>query len=233
MAAPTLASYGETAAWNTGGTSKAVSMTWLTGDILVVLAGAEDSSAVLGTPTATGLTFTKQQDIPGSSSCAGFVATAVAGAGGTGVNVTVSGPAGLFWGFGVWVYRSSDGVGASAQQNTSTKTKSLTTTQDNSAVVWGMFDWGAGGTFTATPAPTNTDENQQISGRYSIGVFDKTDNGTAGAISFGASAGGSASGPFALVICEIKGTASGGGGQPTSKRWGGVPFGPSSSRGVY
>lgn len=208
---PTLISYTETASWATTGTPKVTpaAVSWQTGDVIVVLAGSEGFSDVLGTPTATGLTFTKQQDIlnNGNTQCAAFVAAAVAGSTSSAVvNVTNTGSG--QWGFGVWVWRLSGGIGnsqKSANGNTA-KTISLTPTAADSAIMWGSFDFNADGAPTGSPAPTNTRQSAQSAGHYTRGVFDLTDQTSAGAASYGFSGGGT-TGPFSIVALEIKGLA--------------------------
>lgn len=205
MAAPTRVSYTETAAWNTAGTSKAtVAVTWLAGDILTVMALAENS-CTLGTPTATGLTFAKNKNIANASRVAGFVATAVAGANGSQA-VTVTNSSGvLHWGFGVWVHRNSAGVGNSAVDDGtgSAKTLSLTPTAADSAIIWGVGDFNADAVQSITPTPTNTDENSLDTPHYTIYAADIEDQTSAGAVLYGVT-GGASTGPFTIVIQEIK-----------------------------
>lgn len=209
MAAPTLISYTESTNWAQTGNpfSTASAVTWLTGDILVCI-GLNEGTHTLGTPTATGLTFTKNQDIAGSgSSCGAFVATAVAGSGGSSVVSVAPSNTGGDSGLGVWVYRGSSGVGNSTSQDTTGKTKSLTPVQADSAIVWAIADFSAGTVYTAgTPTPTNTRQKLVVGSNYTIGVFDLADQVSAGAVSYGATGGG-ATGPFAIVVQEIKGTS--------------------------
>lgn len=217
--APTLISYTETV-WTTVTSPKTVSISWQTGDVIVYLAGAENATAgILITPTATGLTFSRVKESPANgvanaNLCGTLLAAATAGASGSSVTVsgTITAGGGANWGFGVWVYRGSAGIGTSAEQETATKTKSLTTSA-HSAVVWGSIDWGAGASPVASPTPTNTDEATQFGSNYSVLIADITDQ-SAGSVAYGQT-GGSASGPFSIVVVEILGTTTSGGVQST------------------
>lgn len=224
-AAPTLISYTESASWVTTGASKATaSVSWQTNDVIAVLAAAEGFSDVLTTPTATGLTFTKQQDITNGTNtrCAAFVAAAVAGSTSSST-VTVTNSGGGFWGFGVWVWRGSAGIGTSSQQATTTKTKAQTNTGANGGMIWGAFDFNADAAFTnGTPTPTNTRQNAQSASHYTRGVFDLADQTSAGSVNYGFTGGGT-TGPFSIVILEIKNDGGGAVGQPTMMRWQGTP----------
>lgn len=202
---PTLVSYTEVT-WNATGQPKTTaSISWLAGDVIVVIAGSETADT-LGVPTATGLTFTKQKDWPGTggTTCSAFVATATPGAGGSAtVSVTESGA--HTWGFGVWVWRGSAGVGNSVEQHTATKTVALTPAGADGAIVWGLFDFAAAAVQTITPTPTNTRQRVALT-PYTIYVSDLIDQVSAGSVSYGIS--GTGSGPFSIVALEIKAAAS-------------------------
>ena len=213
MAAPTLISYTETTWTTTATTLSTASVSWQTNDVLVVISGAEGAGANLGTPTATGLTFAKQKSNTAAGSCEAFVATAVAGSSSSGA-VTVTSSASQHYGFGVWVWRSSTGVGNSSEQHTTTKTVSQTNTAANGGMVWGAFDFNADAAFTAgTPTPTNTPQKAQDAGRYSFGVFDLADQTSAGAVSYGFTGGGT-TGPYSLVVVEVKNDGAGAAATP-------------------
>jgi len=208
--APTLVSYTETS-WTTTTTPKSTaSISWQAGDILVMIGGSDGGT--IGVPTATGLTFASQKSFAGgSTACGTQCATAVAGSSGSGaVSATLTGGSGA-WGFGVWVFRSSAGVGNSAEQHTATKTVSLTPVAADSAIVWGVFDFSEGTAGTIVPTPTNTRQNVDVTGSDRIYVCDLADQTSAGAVSYGIS-GSSGSGPWSIVVCEIQGSSSAGGG---------------------
>lgn len=216
MAAPTLVSYTETAAWNTAGASKSTaSIAWNTGDILVFL-GASEGNDTIGVPTATGLTFTSVILNIVANTCGTRLAVATAGgtsSGAVSATWTTGGSAGTHWGFGVWVWRSSVGVGNNIEQHTATKTKALTLTGLNSAVVVGVFDFNADAAGSGTPAVSNTRQAAQDATHMTRLVFDNIDYSTSGS-SWGQTGGG-ATGPFSIVGIEIQND--GGGGAAT---WG-------------
>lgn len=208
--APTRVSYTEVV-WNTTGTSKATaSISWQTGDVIVVMAASESAAAsteIPAVPTATGLTFASQVVTTAPNSfCSARISACVAGSNGSGAVTTMLGTNAIHWGFGVWVYRGSAGLGNSASQTTATKTKALTPTGADSAVVWGAFDFAAGTAGAGTPTPTTTPQSAADAGRYTRLVCDLTDQVSAGATSYGQSGGG-ATGPFTIVAFEIKGAA--------------------------
>jgi len=206
--APTLVSHNTVPYNSTALTLTSPSISWNANDVIVVVGGTEgaNSSDILGTPTATGLTFTARQTIAPSTRCAAYVWTAVAGSSGSGtISVVHNNTSDA--GFTVWVFRGSAGVGNSAQSSTSSLTTSLTPTAAHSAIVWGVFDWNAGSLQTITPTPTNTEARVQYASLYTVYVAELTDQVSAGAVSYGIS--GSGSGPFSIVVLEIKGSASG------------------------
>lgn len=209
---PTLISYNDaTSAWTTGAATKSsASISWQTGDVLVVVSGAE-AADTLGTPTATGLSFTKQKNNVTASTCAAFVATAVAASASSGAVSVTNSSSTHHWGFGVWVWRGSDGVGNSAEQHTATHNVSLTAAGGaDSAICWGLFDFGAAAAGTLTPTPTHTRQNVQDGATYTLAVADLTDQVSASGVVYGYT--GSGGGPFSIVVVEVKGAAGGGGG---------------------
>jgi hypothetical protein len=219
VSAPILISFTQTAWDSTGqtGTQPTISkssssISWLTNDVIVVIAGIENASFTIGTPTASGLSFSSKAAYnPGTDAnrCASGVFAATAASSGSGaVSIVFNGISNSgSSGFGVWVFRSSLGTGNSAEQHTATKTVSLTPTAADSAIVWGVFDWGAGSSPAATPqTPTPFDSRQAalIGTAYGVVVADLQDQTSAGAVSYGLT-GGSASGPFSIVALEILG----------------------------
>lgn len=213
MAAPTLISYTEansTPDWTDSTTPKSTpSISWQTNDVIVVLSANEIASASLGLPTATGLTFTNRQSITGSSICIARIDTAVAGSNGSGA-ISNTSPGGFHWGFAVWVFRGSAGFGNSAKQSTSTRTVSLTPTGADGAIVWGVFDFGASAVtnWNATPTPTNVRQRSQDGGAYTYYISDLADQTSAGAVSYGIAGTGAGTGPYSIVVLEIKASAS-------------------------
>ena len=207
---PQLVSYTQTSSWITGGASKSTaSVSWNAGDVIVVCGGAENSGG-LGTPTAAGLTFSSVRSNAAAGTAASQLACATAaGTSSSTITMAYSGNSGDHWGFGVWVFRSHGGAGNSAEQHTSTRTVSLTPAGGaHSAVVYCTFDYGADTVQTVTPTPTNARQAARDTGRYTLYVDDLTDQASAGATSYGI--GGTGSGPFSIVVFEVKGAAASG-----------------------
>lgn len=170
MAAPSFIQEAEVA-WNTDTTPKTTaSFDVVTGDVLVAWAIIESYGSGAGTPTlgVSGgtLTWTSQQLIQATDYCSVQIWTAVVD---TDKSMTVAlsksgGAAGLWFGGNVLTFRGSDGVGASNKANAATgdPAVTVTTTQDDSAVVMASGDWNAtdggtrayntsgGGTFSET-----------------------------------------------------------------------------------
>lgn len=199
--------------FNTGTTPKTVASSWAIGDVLVVISFAENTVSLPNTPTNTGsgLTWTDRQTQTTGNNCTGRLSTAVASAADSG-NVSVSNGNQQDYGFALWVWRGSDGIGNSTKLGgtpQATKTVSYTPTQADSGICWGISDFNADAAYTAgTPAVTNTRLNAQVAGHYTNGLFDLTDQTSAGAVSYGATGGGT-TGPFLIFVMEIKGTAGG------------------------
>lgn len=203
--------YGATV-FNTAAASKSVAgVSWNSGEVVVVVSFSEGSTTVPGTPTNTGSGLTwadKQTQLTGSNTT-GRLSTAVASATSSGT-VSVAAVNSQHWGFAVWVWSGSDGIGNSAKLGgtpQATKTVSYTATQTNSGIVWGLADFNADAAFTAgTPSPTNTRLNAQDAGRYTAALFDLLNQTSSGAVSYGATGGGT-TGPFLIFVMEVKGAA--------------------------
>lgn len=199
---PLLISYTETADWITGAASRSTpSVSWQAGDVISVIAICEDTTT-LGLPTATGLTFTSQKSNNAPTSCGTQLAAAVAGGSGSSAITVTSSAATKHFGIAVWVHRNSLGIGNSAEQHTTTPTVSLTPTDVNSAIVYGMGDWSAVGPLTMTPTPTTTRQAAVDGTAYTRYVADLASQSSAGAVSYGLASG---SGTLSIVVLEIKG----------------------------
>lgn len=207
---PTFISYNEntTGFANTTSPVSTAVISWQTNDVIVVLAGSEglNSSDLPAVPTATGLTFSSVvvTGTPGTF-CGARISTATAASNGSSVVTGTDGGGTSHWGFGVWVIRGSTGVGASVVQTTSGLTKAMISTQANSYIIWGVFDFAAASLQTITPTPTDTRERAVQSGAYTYYVADLASQSSTSPINYGIS--GSGSGPFSIVGIEVKGTA--------------------------
>lgn len=150
--APILAGQYEVA-WDTSTTPKTASVTVDVGDVLVVLAAAENASLTLSTPTMTGVTWTQEEVYDNGSSGfpAAWVWSGVATQAGTfTLSVSQTGSTGS-WGFNCLRYKRATGVGASAllygnpggTGHNGTPAVAITTTGPYSALANVISDWNA------------------------------------------------------------------------------------------
>lgn len=200
---PTLVSYTEVPYTSATTTLTSASVSWLTGDVIVVIV-LDELNATIGLPTATGLTFVQQQAASVAGACAVKSAAVTAPSGGSSaVSATIStGDAGM----GVWVWRGSDGLGNSTEQHTTAKTKSLTPVDTHSAYCWTVGDFNAdNATGVLLPTPTTTQEASQVAAHYSIYSGNLDDEATGAATLFGIS-GAMTTGPYTICVQEILGT---------------------------
>lgn len=211
---PSLIAYQEVVYNGTTTPRSFTSITWLTGDVITVIAGGSGGGVgnAEGPPTVTGLTFTAQKTHPAASNCSAGVWTAIAASGSSGAVSIPSTEVPNAWGASLWQWRGSDGVGASILPTpASSQSSSLTPTDTHSALMWGVFDWSATavGSTVAAPAATHTDESAlEGAGAYSAYVFDIADQASAAAVNVGVSGNGG-TGPFTIVAIEVLGTGSG------------------------
>lgn len=204
---PVLVSYTEVAYTTTAATLASASVAWQTGDIISVMAADESTSATLALPTATGLTFATQRSNTAASSCGMLDATAVAGSAGSSVVTVVKGTSTHMGGFGVWVWRSSDGVGVSVEQHTTTKTVALEPSDRHSAFYWSIADFSAQAiTDALTPPATTTQEAAQESvSTYSVYSGNLNDLSLVASQNFGI-IGTTVGGPYTIIVQEILGS---------------------------
>jgi hypothetical protein len=215
MAAPTLAASSASTLGTGARTTGSVS--WTSGDIVIVMGMTADDTATLGTPTTagSGISFAALTGTPTSagSSCKGYgwIATASASSSGT-FSATPSG--GFAGGIVVWVWSGSDGIGTPVVSAAlgATTTQNLTRAQANSGVVQMWGDWNAVNDAVVTWTPSG---QAQLLAAVSAGAFTGFaaswgDQGATGTTAYGFS--GFAGGDMTAITVEVKGTAGGGGG---------------------
>jgi hypothetical protein len=213
MATPTFVGEYETSWTVTGsGASKTVDVTVAAGDVLVVLAVAEDSAHTLGTPTGGGLTYTLRQNSNVANNCNVYAWTASASGGQTFTMSITKGSGTASWGYNVLQWSSNDGVGASSKTNGSGgPSLGLTTTADNSAIAVAVGDWNATDGTTRTWRSVNgsaaTEQTYfRNSSAYTVYAGYHADAGATGAKTVGLSAPTGQT--YSIVAVEIKGSAS-------------------------
>jgi hypothetical protein len=214
---PTLIGFAQVA--GTTATVTTASLSWQTGDVIVVLAVNEGatSGATFTTPTTTGsgLTFTQQQNHTSASNCAAGGWTAVASATSSGT-FTIGGiSAGPNRTGGAFVWRGSAGVGNSVQAASATRTVNLTPVGADGAICWVVGDWAAATAVTASPTPTTHSSaspgptalpiGTQVGTNYTYYFDDLDDQTSAGAVGYGVT--GAGTGPFTIIVIEVKAAA--------------------------
>lgn len=139
-----IASY--SSSYSTTTTPRTISVTSQPGDLLVVIAAAENGAQVFTGVSGNGLTWTENEsDQKNAVWCDIRIYSATDTTGGTNWNLSVSRSAsGYAFGATCFVFRNSDGVG---QSNSAAEdgypTLDVTTTQQNSAIVVVNADWNA------------------------------------------------------------------------------------------
>lgn len=220
MAAPTFIQEAETT-WTSAAsasTKTTASFTTLAGDILVGVAGSEDNGRAPGSIGGGGLTWTEKNRVAVATYCQALIASATATAQSMTANIPGFNGNANFYGLNVLTFRASDGVGATAKTNvlSGAPSLSITTTQDNSAIVVVVLDWSAqDGTSrtwrtvnSITPTAGNGMERTYFrdAAAYTAYAAYYSDAGTAGAKTVGISAPGSQK--YSIVALEVKGSGS-------------------------
>lgn len=216
---PTFVGEHETV-WNTGGgTAKSVTWTPTTGNILVAIAMSEDAGTTIA--ISGGPTWTLAQSHTVASNCTCYIWTATAGSGSITPTFTPGGSNGnQVFGANVLEFSGSDGVGASNKaQTTGAPSLSVTTLQDNSAIVVANADYlatdGTSRTWrtvnSITPSSGGGTEPTYFrsSANYTVYAAYYSDAGTAGAKTVGLSA--PTGQQYSIIGVEVKGAAAGGG----------------------
>lgn len=217
MAAPTFQAEYEVSSWTTTTTPKTTTPTTSAGDVLAIGGLTADQPETLGAPTGNSVTYTERQLVNVASYARAYVWTGTDASGGSGWTLSVSRTAGTGpWGHNTLRFSGSDGVGASNKANadTAAPSLSLTTTQDNSAIVAFVADWnavdGASRTWrtinSITPTAGNGLEVTYARDASFFTVYGAywNDVGAAGAKTVGISSPSTMK--YALVAVEIKGS---------------------------
>jgi hypothetical protein len=206
------------ATFTTGNTARTTgSLSWVSGDIILVFGMTADNLVTLTTPTGSGLTFAALTGTPTSaaSSAKGYAWSATASGSASGaISSTQSGGSGTAGsGIVAYVYRGSDGLGTPAVSTSlgATTTQNLTRAQANSAVaqIWGDFNAVNDVVVTWTPSGQTEDVATNVSGQATFFAANWGDQGSTGTTAYGFS--GFAGGDMTAITVEIKGAAGGGG----------------------
>ncbi len=145
---PTVSDY-QASTWTDNGTTSEVTgtLTWSSGDLIVVVGVGENGGFRLNTPTATGLSFSLITSVGSGVGGDGLVYmwSATAGSGGSSaVTATLIDAGAAGRGIAAFAFTNSGGLGNTATMSASTaKTFNLVRGTANSAVVNVMTDWNA------------------------------------------------------------------------------------------
>lgn len=215
MAAPTKVADSSSGWATTGTTSRTTgSLTWQTGDLVVVVGWTENDATTLTTPTGlTGLTFAALTGYPaqlsGSSALYAWSAVATSGSSGT-ISTTISSSTNAA-GIHAFIFRAHNGLGAvptPAQSGTSL-VLSTTLTGQHSLVVAIVVDGNATNDTTVTAIPSagaTQDDAAFVSARATSFSFDWSDQGPPATTNYGVdSATFSTPGPVSRGVIEITG----------------------------
>lgn len=161
--------------WLAGGSPKTTSVTCAVGDLLVVIAGSENGTAIVpATPTGgTGTSYTARGAVSVANRAGAWIwSTPVVTTETFTISMTCSNSVD-YWGFNVLRFAGRPSPGATASLSTGVGTAAtfaITTTAPNSAVVFVSTDWAAADgstrTYSTTPG-TPTEQTYALdSARY-------------------------------------------------------------------
>jgi hypothetical protein len=195
------------------------SVSWNSGDLVVVTGLTDDNASTLGVPTTSGsgLSFTQKVTTAGTNGadCKAYVWSAIASATSSGT-ITSTASGSIHAMLNALVYSGSAGLGASNSgvnlAGGTAPSVSLTRANNNSAVVVGICDFNGGTDATVTNAPASggTQRIATADNPFLLGfVIDWTDQGASGTTSYGFTAGQSGA-DWSGVVVEVKGTAAAG-----------------------
>lgn len=214
---PTVVDYSDSDEDDSLNTETTGSLSWQTGDIILVFGGTENGALTLNNPTATGLTFGSPEvelNLGNSDSLAkAYLWYTTAGSNGSGSISATRGDSVTGYRFiAAYVIRGSDGIGnTNTITNSSSKTISLTRGGDNSIVLTSLVDWNALTDTTVTTVPSGG--NQRLAygngANYGVFVLDWGDQGSAGTASYGITDQTGTSKNEGIAV-EVKGTVASG-----------------------
>jgi hypothetical protein len=211
VAAPTLTSQTGSTWTDISATDTTGTLTWGTGDLVLVIAVTEDQSATFNTPTATGLTFSALGTaITASSTCwiHAWSATAASPSSGT-VSATANLGGSAVRGLHAFAFGNCTGfVRTNLGTQTSTQVVSVTRTQANSMMVMWSADWSATGTSGLGWTPAGQTQVQAVGiANYSAFAAYWGDQGSAGTTSYGTT--GLSGTKYSISAVEVLGTVGG------------------------
>lgn len=209
MAAPTLTSQA-TSTWTdlSSGNEVTASLSWGTGDRVLVVGYTEDAGLTLTTPTATGLTFTAIGSAQATAnSCWVHCWEATAASPSSGAITSSPSPASTQdRGIQAYAFGGCTGfVRTNGAAPSSTQTVSVTRTQANSLLVVLSADWSAAGVSGLGWTPAGQTQRQaDTTTNATHFAADWPDQGATGTTSYGTTGLGGTK--YTLVAVEVLGT---------------------------
>lgn len=210
-AAPTLSSY-QSSNWGDVSTGSEVTgtLTWSSGDLIVAMGVTENGQETMGTPTATGLTFSLVTSVNNGdfNDTLIYVWSATAGSGGSSAVTSTGDGSSNSRGLAAYAYSGSAGIGnTNTMDGQDAKTISLTRAYSNSAVIVAMGDWIAGNdnTVTASPSGGTVRKSDVVSGQVTSFLVDWADEGGTGTTSYGVADFSPSPVDMSGIVVEVRG----------------------------
>lgn len=222
---PTLSNF-QTSTWSdlSSGSEVTPTLTWSSGDLIIVVGGTESGSWTINTPTATGLSFSLVTSVgtgDGSNTTA-YMWSATAGSGGSSaITSTVVEGGSAARGIAAYAYSGSGGLGNTGTiVGSSSKTINLTRGTANSAVVAVLNDWQAVSdtTVNTSPAGGTVRVAQESPAHATFFSADWGDQGSTGTTSYGIT-DHTGTVDMAGIVLEVEGLAGGSTIEQEGYRW--------------
>jgi hypothetical protein len=187
MTAPTLTSYAESSAAIAASPRVTASLSWNAGDTIFVIGITETSGNTLGTPTASGLSFSLVDSDNTVSNCQAYLWTATAGSAGSDT-ISATQNASFSAVLQAWAF-NGQGIGARTEiLASSASTHNLTRVFPDSAVIFAVGDWNALSDVTVTWSPSSGVTQRhatEISAHATYFTADWGGQGAAGTTAYG------------------------------------------------
>ena len=191
--APTLSNF-QSSNWGDITNSETTgTLSWSSGNVIVVMGVSEDSGRQINVPTATGLSFSlvlALNDGNGDSDTAVYLWSATAGSNGSSTVSATHNPSSSssLVGIAAYAFSGSSGLGNTGTIDGSTaKVVSLTRANNNSAVITAMGDWAAVNDTSVNSSPAGGTVRQAVNDPTHGSAFlvDWGDQGASGTTSYG------------------------------------------------
>jgi hypothetical protein len=205
ITAPTFISATASSFTDTALTETTASVSWNSGDVVLVLGVTEDSGRTFSTPTATGLTFALVDSQSVANDCGLYLWSATAGSTSSAAVSASTNGGSQYSGIVVQVWRGCGGLGTPVKAaGANTQTISLTRVSANSCVAFISGDWNAISASGASASPSGTVDTSGGNASYGYVVTHYGSQGATGTTSYGVS-GWTGTLDAAKIAVEVKG----------------------------